>query len=181
MDIFDNNSILTYLFIFSARVFDMSLDVIRILMLTRERRLLAACIGFVEVSVFVLALSQVLSGGLTDPFKVIAYAGGFAVGNYVGSFIDNKLALGYLLLQIFPSKACVNLIIDSLRHEGFGVTSLLGHGRFGDRPVLLVDLKKKDLKKVLDIIEEIQPDIFYHVVDAKVIRGGIFKGKKKGK
>jgi len=76
-----------YLFIFSARVIDMSLDVIRILMLMRDRRVLAAVIGFFEITVFVLALNEVLKGGLNDPGKVIAYAGGFATGNYIGSLL----------------------------------------------------------------------------------------------
>ncbi len=169
----------TYLFIYFARVMDMSLDVIRILMLTRERRLLAAAIGFVEVSIFVLALNQVLVGGLTDPWKVIAYAGGYATGNYVGSLFDNKLAMGYVLLQVFPQKNFVDKMITTLRAEGFGVTSVLGHGRYGDRTILLVNIKRKDLHRTLDILEDIQPDIFYHISDTKSLRGGIFRGKKR--
>lgn len=171
--------ILGYLFIFAARVVDMSLDVIRILMLTRDRSILAAFIGFIEVSVFILALNQVLAGGLDDPFKVVAYAGGFATGNYVGSLIDSKLAMGFLSLQVYPKPEKVQIITETLRGEGFGVTSVHGQGRDGERIILFVNLKRKDLNRALDLLDCIEPGTFYNVSDTRSIRGGVFPGKKK--
>jgi uncharacterized protein YebE (UPF0316 family) len=169
-----------YLFIFFARVMDMSLDVVRILMLTRDRRLLAAVIGFVEVTIFLVAISQVLTGGLTDPFKVIAYAGGFATGNYVGSLIDSRLALGYLTLQVFCDTCSHQSLCCTLRGEGFGVTSITGRGRDGERMILFVTVKRKDAGKALATLNKVHPEAFYNIYDARSIHGGIFPGKKKG-
>lgn len=169
-----------YLLIFFARVADMSLDVIRILMLTRDRRIMAAVIGFVEVSIFIVAISQVLSGGLDDPLKVVAYAGGFATGNYVGSLIDSRLAIGYLSLQVFCDHCSHDQIAQTLREEGFGVTSVTGRGRDGERIILFVSIKRKDLGKALRTLDEVYPDAFYNVQDARQIHGGVFPGKKKG-
>ncbi|MFZ5652103.1 MAG: DUF2179 domain-containing protein [Bacillota bacterium] len=169
-----------YLFIFFARVVDMSLDVIRILMLTRDKRFMAAFIGFIEVVIFLVAISQVLAGGLTDPFKVIAYAGGFATGNYVGSLIDSRLALGYISLQVFCDKCNHDQMSGKLRNEGFGVTSVSGRGRDGERTILFVTLKKKDLNKAISLLEKVYPDAFYSIYDARYIHGGFFPGKKKG-
>jgi len=169
-----------YLFIFSARVIDMTLDVIRILMLMRDRRILAAFIGFLEVSIFVLALNEVLAGGLNDPFKVIAYAAGFATGNYVGSLIDSQLAIGFLSLQVFPPQYHCSRCVEVLRDNGFGVTSVPGEGRHGTRTVLFVTLKRKDLDRAIKLLDTIEPDIFYTVSDARNIRGGVFPMKRKG-
>ncbi|MCL5057457.1 MAG: DUF5698 domain-containing protein [Actinobacteria bacterium] len=169
-----------YLFIFCARVVDMSLDVVRILMLTRDRRFLAAAIGFAEVVIFLLAISQVLAGGLTDPFKVIAYAGGFATGNFVGSLIDSRLAIGYMTLQVFCDACSHDSLCCTLREEGFGVTSVTGRGRDGERIILFVTLKRKDAGKVLDTLDKIYPGAFYNLYDARSIHGGVFPGKKKG-
>ena len=85
-----SNPVYGYFFIFFARVADVSLDVFRLLMLTRGYALPAAAIGFIEVAIFVVALGSVLYGGLTDPLKVIAYAGGFATGNLVGVYIEEN-------------------------------------------------------------------------------------------
>lgn len=167
-----------YLFIFFARVADMSLDVIRILMLMRDRRLLAAVIGFVEVSIFILALNQVLSGGLNDPGKIIAYAGGFATGNYIGSLIEERLALGYLSLQIFPRTYLCQEFMRVLRSEGFGVTSVSGQGRDGERTILFVLIKRKDVNRVVALLNNIDPDTFFSLSDAKSIHGGVFPTKK---
>lgn len=167
-----------YLFIFLARVIDMSLDVVRILMLMRDRRLLAALIGFAEVTVFIIALNEVIKGGLDDPGKVIAYAGGFATGNYLGSMIESRLALGFLSLQIFPADCFTQATITRLREEGFGVTTVRGQGRDGDRTILFVLLKRKDLKKVTNLMDEVCPGTFFNVSDARGIYGGVFPMRK---
>ncbi|MBE3589016.1 MAG: DUF2179 domain-containing protein [Thermoanaerobacteraceae bacterium] len=168
-----------YLFIFTARVVDMSLDVVRVLMLMRDKRLLAAMVGFVEVSVFILALNQVLAGGLTDPGKVIAYAGGFATGNYVGSIIENRLALGYLTLQLFPAPDRAARFIEIFSQAGFGVSSVCCQGRYGERNILFVLLKRRDLQRALSLLDEVDPGTFFSVSDARQIHGGIFPRKGK--
>ncbi|WP_238442365.1 DUF2179 domain-containing protein [Desulfofalx alkaliphila] len=166
-----------YVFIFIARVMDMSLDVIRILMLTRDKKLLAAAIGFVEIIIFVVALNMVMANGLDDPWKIIAYAGGFATGNYVGAMVENYLAVGFVSLQIFPRRAKTGEAINRLRAEGFGVTSVVGTGRSGPRTILYVIVKRKDLIKVQNVLDQIDPKIFYNISDARSIRGGVFPGK----
>ena len=167
-----------YLFIFFARVTDMSLDVLRILMLMKDRRVWASVIGFFEVAIFVLALNAVLKGGLTDPGKVVAYAGGFATGNYLGSYIESKLALGFLSINIIPPRDLVEKFTCLARREGFGVTSVKGSGRDGERTMLFVMIKRKDLNKALSIINKICPHAFFNVSDARRIHGGVFPARK---
>lgn len=167
-----------YLFIFAARVIDVSLDVLRILMLMRYRRILASVIGFFEVTVFVLALNEVLKGGLDDPAKVLAYAGGFAAGNYVGSLIEQRLAMGYLSLQVFPPSHLEQRFVTSMRLEGFGVTTVSGQGRDGERAIIFVTLKRRNLNRALEILDEICPNVFFTVSDARHIKGGIFPTRK---
>ncbi|NLK52037.1 MAG: DUF2179 domain-containing protein [Syntrophomonadaceae bacterium] len=157
----------------------MSLDVIRILMLMRGRKLAAALIGFVEVFIFILALGQVLQGGLNDIFKVIAYAGGFAVGNYVGSILEEKMAIGHLSLTMYPTEDYLQEFMDRFREAGFGVTCIHGQGRSGERTFLSVLLTRKDLYRALNLIKEIDPQTFYHVSDTRHIKGGVFPRKSK--
>lgn len=168
-----------YVFIFGARVCDVSLDVVRILLLMRGRRGVAAAVGFVEVSIFVLALNQVLAGGLHDPLKVIAYASGFATGNLVGSAIENKMALGYLSVQVFPEPDLADRFACALREAGYGVTCVEGHGRSGDRTILYLLLKRGDLQRVLDILNQLDSHVFFNVSDARDIHGGVFPRKKR--
>lgn len=170
-----------YLFIFFARVIDMALDVVRILMLTRDKKLLASLIGFVEVAIFIVALDKVMAGGMDDPLKVIAYAGGFATGNYVGGLIECLLAVGYVSMQVFPRRDKAGEVISRLRKEGFGVTSVIGAGRSGPQNIVHVIVKRRDLNKATKILDEIDKRIFFNISDARSIRGGVFPGARKGK
>lgn len=169
--------ILIYVFVFLARVTDMSLDVIRILMLTRGKKLQAAAIGFIEVTIFITALGQVLVGGFDNPYMIFTYAGGFAVGNYVGSFLEEKMAIGYLSLHIFPPAECCSDFINRFREAGYGATCVTGQGRSGERNIIYVFLKRKNLNHALKLIEEIYPEAFFNISDARQIHGGVFPRK----
>lgn len=166
-----------YLFIFCARVVDVSLATIRTLMIVRGNRLCAAIIGFFEVIVYITALNRVV-GGLNNPANLLAYAIGFATGNYVGSFIEEKLAIGLTTIQIITSKP---EMVENIRQKGFGVTVLEGMGKEGSRQVLMVSMSRKSLPILMDIIEQCDQAAFITVMDTKAIRGGYFKQTMKAK
>lgn len=170
--------LLGYLLIFVARVGDMSLDVLRVLLLTRGRKGWAALVGFVEVCIFILVLNFVLQDGLTDPGKILAYAAGFATGNFIGSMIEERLAMGFLSLQVFPPLDLVSELTAKLRKEGFGVTVVTGEGRDGPRKILYVMLKRKDLPRVSQILNQCDPCIFFNITDARSIHGGVFPPRR---
>ncbi|MDN5301295.1 MAG: hypothetical protein PWQ60_809 [Thermoanaerobacteraceae bacterium] len=166
-----------YLFIFCARVVDVSLATIRTLMIVRGNRLQAAMIGFFEVIVYITALNRVV-GGLNNPANLMAYALGFATGNYVGSFIEEKLAIGLITVQIITRNPAV---VENIRQKGFGVTVLEGMGKEGSRQVLMVSLSRKALPFLLDLVEQKDQAAFVTVMDTKVTRGGYFKQTMKAK
>ncbi|MDN5311300.1 MAG: hypothetical protein PWQ68_273 [Thermoanaerobacteraceae bacterium] len=166
-----------YLFIFCARVVDVSLATIRTLMIVRGNRLQAAMIGFFEVIVYITALNRVV-GGLNNPTNLMAYALGFATGNYVGSFIEEKLAIGLITVQIITRNPAV---VENIRQKGFGVTVLEGMGKEGSRQVLMVSLSRKALPFLLDLVEQEDQAAFVTVMDTKVTRGGYFKQTMKAK
>lgn len=172
------NPVYGYFFIFTARVVDVSLDVFRLLMLTRGYAPAAAFIGFFEVSVFVLALGTVISGGLGDPLKIVAYAGGFATGNIVGAFIEEKMALGYVVIHLFPENSCCGELTALLRERNYGVTRISGEGRFGPRDVLIITAKRKDLPYILKKMDEVAPDMFFNISDIRSIHGGVFPRRR---
>lgn len=178
MELIFANPLYCCLFIFTARVIDVSLDVFRLLMLTRGYAVTAAVIGFFEVSVFVLALGAVISGGFQDPLKVIAYAGGFAAGNILGSFIEGKMAVGYVAVQVFPERDICEKLIDILRDKNYGVTKLTGEGRSGPRDILIVTSKRRYLPNIIKLLDQVAPGTFFSISDIRSIYGGIFPRRR---
>lgn len=166
-----------YLFIFFARVIDVSLGTLRMLMLVRGRRLWAAVLGLFEVSVYVVALSRVMSH-LNNPLQLAAYAAGYATGNYVGSLLEEMLALGYLTLQIVPNAPdLARMLAQTLREKGFGVTTLDGEGREGPKKILLVSLTRKALPGALQLVDQVDPGAFVTILETRHRIGGVFPAK----
>ena len=163
---------LNIFFIFLARVCDVTMSTVRILMIMRGKAALAAFIGFFEVSVYVLALSRVI-GDLDRPILLITYASGFAAGNYIGSLVEERLALGYATAQIISLEAADPIAAD-LREQGFGVTILEGYGRKGVHKILLVLLKRRDIPCLLEAVRACDVNAFISVMDTRKILGGHF-------
>lgn len=87
--------ILTALFILLARVIDVSLGTIRILLLMQGSRLYAAIIGFFEFLIYIFILGTVVQH-LDNPLNLITYSLGFALGNFIGSLFEEKIAIGHV-------------------------------------------------------------------------------------
>lgn len=172
------NQVLGYLLIFIARISDVSLATMRTLMVVQGRRRQAAIIGFFEVIIYVTALGKVVSG-LNDIGNLLAYALGFACGNYIGIFVEEKIALGNLTAQVILKGSENQELINILREKGFGVTVLQGYGKEGSREVLNITLNRKDLDVLRNILEENDSSAFITVNTTKPISGGYFTSVKK--
>ncbi|MDX1377443.1 MAG: DUF5698 domain-containing protein [Anaerolineales bacterium] len=174
MDILDLNlgpMVLPFV-VFLARFVDVTLGTLRIIFLSRGRKFLAPALGFVEVLIWITVVSQIV-GGAQNFGAYFAYAAGFAVGNYFGMLIEEKLAIGTLVVRIILPKNG-NTLVTRLREEGFGVTFVDGHG--GSGPVVLVYtvVMRRELYRVIEIIEETTPKAFYTVEELRSVRQGIF-------
>ena len=169
-------TIATGLFIFLARVADMSLATLRILMIMRGRSFLAAAIGFLESTLYIIALSQVVSH-IDNLLNLFFYAAGFAVGTFVGGIIEDRIALGHVNVQII-SVEFHDRLQDMLRKNGFGVTTVEGCVRDGIHNILYVLLKRKDLPRLMKMIECEDKNAFISVMDTRKIVGGFFPRRK---
>lgn len=164
--------ILDFVFIFFARVSDVTLSTIRILMLMRGKAWTAAIIGFFEVSIFILALSRVIDR-LDNPLRLIVYALGFSFGNLLGSRLEEHLALGYATAQVISLDKADELA-EIMRARGFGVTVLGCCGKEGPHQILNVLLKRADLPNFLNDIKKVDTQAFVTVMDTRKILGGYF-------
>ncbi|MGI6667175.1 MAG: DUF2179 domain-containing protein [Bacillota bacterium] len=165
--------LLEYLFIFLARICDVSLATVRMLLVLRGRKYPAAGIGLLEASIYVGALSRVMKN-LDDPLKILAYGLGFASGIIIGSVIEEKLAIGHVALQVIPAEGMAEELLSVLRTAGYGVTVLEGRGMTGPKEVLLVSTDRKTLPRLSSIIEEFAPESFVTVLETRNVQGGIF-------
>lgn len=167
--------ILIPLFIFFARVSDVTIGTMRIVFVSKGFKYLAPVLGFFEVFIWLLAMGKIMQN-LDVWFYYVAYAAGFATGNYVGLLLEEHLALGYINLRIITQKDGLDLI-KHLSAEGFGVTQIEAKGSRGTVHIIYCVLKRTSYKEVVDIISQHNPNAFYTIEDIRFINKGVHPNK----
>ncbi len=158
--------ILLAIAIFCARVLDVSIGTVRTIMVFRGHRLIAAALGFIEILIWVVAVGKVMQN-LDVWYFAVAYAGGFAMGNVVGMYIESKLAMGSELVRAMSDNREIELA-ESLRGQGYSVTELAGTTE-SDRSVevLLIDEKRRNVPRLIATIMKLDPHAIWTVSDIK--------------
>ena len=160
------------LFIFFARICDVSLGTIRIILVSKGYKNQATIISFIEIFIWIIVISRIIQH-MDQWLNYFAYAGGFAAGNYVGMLIEERMTLGYELIRIITRLSPHNLIA-ALRHEGFGITVLKGNGMEGDVGVIYVIIQRSHLKRVRELINQFNPQALYTIEDIRYVSQPIF-------
>jgi len=165
------------LMIFLARISDQTIGTLRLIFLSKGQKFLAPFLGFFEVIIWLIAVSQIMKH-LDNVLAYIAYGGGFAMGNYIGMVIEERLSIGNVLIRIIPKKDTSELIAY-LRESNYGVTSVNAEGSKGKVDIVFTIIKRKDIENVVSIINRFNPNAFYTIEDVKAINEGIFKHTRK--
>jgi uncharacterized protein YebE (UPF0316 family) len=168
-------AVLGGLLIFCLRLTDVTLGTVRILMTVRGRKYLAASIGFVEVTIFIVAVSQVVRN-VHNVWMVLGYSSGFAAGTLVGMTIEERLALGFTVVRVI-STDIHSKIAEALRALGYGVTEMTGQGLRGAVEILEVVVRRHDLPVVLQTIDEVDRKAFVTVEETRRVYRGYRLGK----
>jgi len=160
------------LMIFVARIFDVSLGTIRIIMISRGKKRIAPLLGFVEVLVWISVINQIFSN-LNNWVCIFGYAAGFASGNYIGIIIEEKLAVGIYNLRII-GRHNLESLSNALRTKGYGTTSIVADSLEGKVNIIDSVLPRNHIHEAIEIIKQTDPNVFYTVEDIKMVNKKIF-------
>jgi uncharacterized protein YebE (UPF0316 family) len=162
--------------IFLARICDVSLGTIRIIFITRGLRYLAPVVGFFEVLIWLLAVTQIMRH-LDNVWYYLVYAGGFAAGNFVGMFIEHRLAMGVSLIRIITA-GDAGTLLEKWKQAGYDATSHPGQGLFGPVSVIFSILPRKDIRRAVALIRQHSPAAVYSVEDVRFVSPGVFNSRR---
>lgn len=158
--------------IFFGRILDVSLGTLRIVFVAKGEKRIAPLIGFVEVFIWVVVISQVLSRA-NDLVSFLAYAGGYATGTYIGLLLEARIGFGFVKFRIFTAMNGLELV-RMLNAEGFGSTLVHGTGSQAEVDIVESVIRRKDRKKLEDIIRRFDPKVFTLEEDIRAKQLGIF-------
>lgn len=158
-----------------ARISDVSIGTLRIIFVAKGLRSIAPILGFFEVSIWLMAISQVMVH-LDRPINFIAYAVGFSLGNYIGMYIENKLAIGLVVIRII-TKRDAHILVEKLRELKHNVTVVDAQGNDGDVNIIFTAVKRSNTKKIIPIIHRYNSQAVYSIEDIRYISDANFPMK----
>lgn len=157
------------LLIFLARICDVTIGTLRIVMISKGQKNLAPVLGFFEVLIWLIAIGRIMQN-LDNWVCYIFYAGGFATGNYIGMLLEERLAVGISQIQVITGEDASGLI-TALKEAGYGITTYLAEGGSSGRKVNIIYsvVKRSELEKVAAIVRSCQPEAFYVYADVRYV------------
>ena len=158
--------------LFLLRILNTSVGTIRLVVVTRQQRLLAAVLAFIEAFLFAVTISSVATN-LSNVLMLISYCGGFSVGNYIGMVIERRFITSFMTINVITSeKDKGRLIAAALRELGHGVTITVGEGKDGEVTMLRSVVNNREVPKLLDLIRDTHAEAFIAVEEARAVHRG---------
>jgi len=164
--------IVMVLIIFVVNIVYVSLNTLRVILTLKGRRYIAAFVSVFEITIYTIGLGLVLDN-LDQIQNLIAYALGFGIGVVLGSKIEEKLALGYITVNVISSDPSIDFT-RKLREKGYGVTSWFAYGMDGDRLAMQILTPRKYELKLYEDIKGIDPKAFIIAYEPRQIFGGFW-------
>lgn len=146
--------ILTYLAIFIAKIIENTLSTLRLIVVAKGKKIFGAILQFIISFVWVITTGIVVVNIKDDPLKIVFFALGSLIGSYLGSLIEEKIALGNDLIKVIVDKNNYEKINNKLSKD-YLVTSINGKKQNKDVFILFVISKKKQRHKLISIIQNI--------------------------
>ncbi|HHU05422.1 MAG TPA: DUF2179 domain-containing protein [Clostridiales bacterium] len=176
MNFLEQSGIWIYLFIFVGKICEVAVSTIRIVLINRGERVKGSIIAVFEMTLWLSVTGTVLQGFQDDIIRVVIFALAFAFGNFVGSWMEDKLAFGLCSLQVIvPDNEKSSELATHLRQKNFAVTELKGRGKDGERELMILHLKRRRIKEATEIIKSNLSNAVIVITDTKVIQGGFIK------
>ena len=159
------NYVLMPLLIFVARIGDVSINTLRIMFMMNGKKNIVPILGFFEAMIWLLAIGQIFQN-VNNPLSYIAYAGGFATGTYVGMTLDEKLALGRVLVRVITPRPLPELL-EFMKEKNYRFTNVGAEGRYGKVNLLFTVMKRDQLQEFISKVKDIDEKAFYTIESVK--------------
>jgi uncharacterized protein YebE (UPF0316 family) len=162
--------------IFFAKLMEVSIATVRVVLTARGNRLISSLLASVEVTLWIIVASTVLLGITDDPLRAVVYVLAYAIGIYAGIAVEDKLALGLAQIEAIAEIEEAKLITEKLRGLGYGVTTYACEGLEGQKLSMVLKVHRKDIPMTLKLLKDYE-HLFVTITDIRKLPVGIIKRK----
>jgi uncharacterized protein YebE (UPF0316 family) len=164
------DAILLAVVILVLRIINSALGTVRVIVTVHQQRWLSSILAFIEALVFAIVIANVVND-LSNFLNLIAYCGGFSIGNYLGMVLETRFITSYMTATVIVHDKGRE-IASALRERGYGVTETTGEGRDGTVIMLHSVILQRDVPDMLKVVREVYPQAFVSVEQARTIHRG---------
>ena len=127
-----------YIIIFILKILENALGTLRLIIVSNGKKIEGAILNFLLSVVWVMSTSMVVIDN--NIYKILVFAFGSLIGSYLGSVLEEKIALGNNMLFVVSKK------INSIQKELNCDTYLI------NKDILVIMTSRKKRKEVIDLI-----------------------------
>lgn len=171
-DFFSGTQWYVYVVIFLAKIVEISISTVRIILVNKGYREVGFITGMIEIFIWLFVASAVLTGLPDDPLKALPYGLGFSVGLVVGSIMEEWLAFGHVVVQVICDLENADMLCDYIRSKQIGVTEVDAKGYKGDKALLTLFVNRKGVNKLVSELQKVDSKAMFIVNDVTSIQGG---------
>ncbi len=156
-----------------AKIVEISIQALKTCMMVRGQRIKAAALGFLECGIWGLVISTIISTLGDNILLLFFYCFGYAVGLFVGSSLEGKIALGTSNLQLIANDQSTEKITEYLKEHNRGYTVFGGQGSVDKMNMVIIVLPRKDVMQTLQEIRALcENKVFVIASDVSKYVGG---------
>ncbi len=160
-----------------ARVMDVSMGTLRIIFVSRGFKLLAMILGFFEVTIWIIAIGEVMKN-LDNFINILAYSTGYSLGTLIGIMLENRLAIGVVVMRIITKRDSTELV-NFLREKNYSLSVVDAEGNLGAVSIIFINLKRSSVSKLVPIIYEYNPLATYTIEDVRHVSDPLMTNDKQ--
>ncbi|MBR2740924.1 MAG: DUF2179 domain-containing protein [Oscillospiraceae bacterium] len=173
---FTKDVLILCLKIFFSRILDVSLGTLCTIFTVKGKSKTASLIGFVQIMIWFLAVRTAFNSDQGGILLALFYAGGYAVGTYVGGLLAKKLIKGTATVQIVSSSRD-DTLINAIRDAGFAISVVnVNPSQFGgEKYMIFAEIDTKRIDELRSLIYSIDSRAFITIQESKLVYNGFIK------
>lgn len=154
-----------------ARIADVTIGTVRIIVVAKGDKYLAPILGFFEVLIWVLTIGLIMAN-LNNWLAYIFYALGFAIGNYIGILLEERLAMGNVIVHVI-TKTKAGDLVRILKARKYRITHFKAASNQGEVSVIYILVKRKNLQRLVNRVKKSHPKAFFSIEDVRYVSEGL--------
>lgn len=142
-----------YLIIFILKIIENSLATLRLILVSNGKKWLGAFLLFTTSIIWIVSSHIAIID--INISMVLIFSVGSLLGSYIGSILEEKMAIGNNMLICITQKQ----MSEILRQNGYIITKVEGYGKDSKKEVLFVILKRNQNKDLISLIRSLDQEV----------------------